>query len=125
MKKSLDRVLVVQPQEELRAYTSSLLSEIGFRHVLLASTMAQAQAAVEAAQAKKQPIQLVVCDDSLPEGAIELERLIRPIPCAVIAEPTNPRNLRLAARLGVSSLVFRPYGKVQVERVVGNLLGDL
>ena len=122
MKKTLERVLVVQPQEELRAYTSALLSEIGFRHVLQASSLEQASLVMENAQSKKQVIQLVVCDDALPEGALALHREAKAIPCAVIADPTNPRNLRIAARLGVPSLLFRPYGKAQIERVIAALI---
>lgn len=122
MKKTFERVLVVQPQEELRSYTSSLLTDIGFRHVLQASTLTQAELILQNALATKKSIQLVVCDDTLPEGALALSPLCAAIPCMVISDAENPRNLRIAARLGVPSLIFRPYGKLQVSQAIEALL---
>lgn len=122
MKTLFDRVLVVQSQEELRSYTCSLLSDLGFRHVLQAANSSQAERILESAKTSKRPVQLVVFDDSLAEGSMALQMNIAPVPCMVISDAHNPRNLRIAARLGVSSLVFRPYGKDQLLRAIHQLI---
>jgi len=112
----------VQPQEELRSYTSALLSDLGFRHVLQAATLAQAEMILENAKTNKKHIQLVVFDEDIPEGAMTLQGKVSPIPCMVISDAGNPRNLRIAARLGVASLIFRPYGKGQLSKAIDGLV---
>lgn len=118
MKMPLERVLVVQSQKELRAYTCSLLTDLGFRHVLQAESMLQAEQILASISASKKSIQLVVCDDTLPEGALAIHQKIAPVPCTVISDAQNPRNVRIAARLGISSLLFRPYGKAQLLKAI-------
>jgi len=122
MKTTLERVLVVQPHDELRAYTSALLSDLGFRHVLQAPGLSQALLILDKAKANRQTIQLILCDDTLPEGALELHQRAKHIPCTVISDPDNPRNLRLAAGLGLKALLFRPYGKAQLLRTISDIL---
>lgn len=118
MKPIYERVLLVQPQEELRSYTARLLGEIGFRHVLQASTLVQAAQLLESARRKKQTVQLVVCDDSLSDGALAVQGLDASLPFLTVSDAHNPRNVRLAARGGVSRMVFRPYGMERLGRAV-------
>lgn len=115
-----DRVLLVQPEAELRAYTARLLAELGFRHVLQAPDAANARRLLEAARAKKHPVQLVVCDDSGGE-ALGVREMAVDVPCLLISDAANPRNVRLAARVGVRGMVFRPYGKGQLEEALAAL----
>ena len=122
MKTIFHRILLVQRQGELASYTASLLDEIGFRHVVHASDVAQAERLWKNAQEKQRPFQLVLCDDEVEGGSLALEELVAPLPLLVLSHPTNPRNLRLAARLGLNNLVFRPYGRHQLSQALGQLL---
>lgn len=119
--KKRERALVIHQEEELKTYTSALLTELGFRHVLSASTLFMAKLTCEHAREKGYPIQLVVCDDGLPEGALTARRELSEWPFVVVTDTHNPNNTRLAAALGVSHLLFRPYGKAQLEKVLNSL----
>lgn len=123
MRKTIETVLVVQPQEELRAYTCSLLTDMGFRHVLQASTVSQAETILENAKHEHKTVGLIVCDDTVPEGSLSMIDKCGAIPCSVISDANNPQNLRIAARLGVTAMLFRPYGKSQLTKVIKKTIG--
>jgi hypothetical protein len=114
----LERALVIHQDEELKNYTSALLTELGFRHVLTATTLPMAKLTCEHARQKGHPIQLVVCDDGLPGGALAARRELIDWPCVVVTDMHNPNNTRLAAALGVGNLLLRPYGKAQLKKVL-------
>jgi DNA-binding NarL/FixJ family response regulator len=115
MKTAIDRVLLVQPEGELANYTMSLLDEMGFRHVVHAADVPQAERLWKNSLEKQRPFQLVVCDDEVSGGGLSFFDLVSPIPMVVFSHATNPQNLRLAAKIGISNLVFRPYGRTQLE----------
>ena len=123
MRKTIETVLVVQPQEELRAYTCSLLTDMGFRHVLQASTVSQAENILENAKQEHKKVGLIVCDDTVPEGSLCMIDKCGTIPCSVISDANNPQNLRIAARLGVTAMLFRPYGKSHLTKVIRKTIG--
>jgi hypothetical protein len=120
MKVAIDRVLLVQPEGELANYTISLLDEMGFRHVVYAGDVPQAERLWKNSIEKQRPFQLVVCDDSVAGGGLSFFDLVSPTPLVVFSHPTNPQNLRLAAKIGISHLVFRPYGRTQLEHAIKN-----
>lgn len=115
MKTAIDRVLLVQPDGELANYTMSLLDEMGFRHVVHAADVSQAERLWKNSLDKKRPFQLVVCDDEIPGGGLGFYDTIHPVPMVVFSHPNNLQNLRLAAKIGIAQLVFRPYGRTQLE----------
>lgn len=123
MRKTIETVLVIQPQEELRSYTCSLLTDMGFRHVLQASSITQAELILDKAKIDRKPVGLIVCDDNVPEGALSIMDVCGTIPCSVISDANNPKNLRIAARLGVTAMLFRPYGKSQLTKVIRKTIG--
>jgi CheY-like chemotaxis protein len=118
---NLERVLVVHQDEDLKSYTSTILTELGFRHVLTATSLSSAKLTCEHSLQRGHPIQLIVCDDALPEGALVTRRELRDWPCVVVTDSHNPNNVRLAAALGVTKLLFRPYGKAQMAKVLGSI----
>lgn len=122
MKTHFQRVLVVQSGPELAAYTCGLLDDIGFRHVIEARDAEQAEKLLRNAQEKSRPFQVIICDDAIPGGALPIELLSKETPMLVISESQNPTNLRLAARLGLSGLIFRPYGRIQFEEALRTVL---
>lgn len=122
MKKNFDRVLLVQPESELSSYTSALLDEIGFRHVLHAANAEQAEQVWNSAQTKKRPIQVVICDDAIDGGALALEERLKPQSMVIISSEKNTENIRIAARVGLSRLIFRPYGRDQLEKCISKVL---
>jgi len=115
MKTAIDRVLLVQSEGELANYTMSLLDEMGFRHVVHAADVSQAERLWKNSLEKQRPFQLVVCDDEVSGGGLSFFDIISPTPMVVFSHATNPQNLRLAAKIGISNLVFRPYGRTQFE----------
>jgi len=120
MKTAIDRVLLVQPEGELANYTMSLLDEMGFRHVVHANDVPQAERLWKNALEKQRPFQFVVCDDNVFGGALSFFDLVNTTPMVVFSHATNPQNLRLAAKVGISRLVFRPYGRRQLENALKN-----
>jgi hypothetical protein len=120
MKTAIDRVLLVQPEGELANYTMSLLDEMGFRHVVCANDVQQAERLWKNSLEKQRPFQLVVCDDSVSGGALSFFDLVEKTPMVVFSHATNPQNPRLAAKVGISRLVFRPYGRTQLEYALKN-----
>ena len=122
MKTVFERVLVVQTTPVLANYTISLLDEMGFRHVVHASDAEQATRLWKSAQESKKPFQLIVCDDEIDAGALELTRTVGNAPLVVFSHAQSVQNLRLAARIGLSGLVFRPYGRQQLEAAVKAVL---
>ncbi len=122
MKKNFDRVLLVQPESELSSYTSALLDEIGFRHVLHAATPEQAEQVWNSAQAKKRPIQVVICDDAIDGGALSLEQRLQAQSMVIISSEQNHENVRIAARVGLSRLMFKPYGREQLEKCISKVI---
>jgi len=122
MKSTFDRVLLVQQEGELANYTMALLDEIGFRHVVHSSDIQQAEKLWRHALEKKKPFQLVVCDDDVVGGCLTLQTSIAPCPFVVFSHVTNAENLRLAAKIGLHGLIFRPYGRAQLERALKAVL---
>ena len=122
MKSHFQRVLVIQSVPELAAYTCGLLDDIGFRHVIEARDAEQAEKLLKNAEEKNRPFQVIVCDDAIPGGALPIESISKNTPLLVISEAQNPTNLRLAARLGLRGLIFRPYGRVQFEEALRAVL---
>ena len=118
MKTAIDRVLLVQPQGELANYTMSLLDEMGFRHIVHAADVPQAERLWKNSLEKQRPFQLVVCDDSVSGGGLSFFDLVAPTPMVVFSHASNPQNLRLAAKIGISRLIFRPYGRTQLEQAL-------
>ncbi len=116
------RVLLVQSAGELANYTALLLDEIGFRHVVHATDATQAERLWKNAKDKQRPFYLVVCDDEIQGDCLQLQQLVAPLPCLILSHSQNPRNLRLAARLGLSHLIFRPYGRHQFQQALEKIL---
>lgn len=122
MKKNFDRVLLVQPESELSSYTSALLDEIGFRHVLHAATPEQAEQVWNSARAKKRPIQIVICDNAIDGGALALEQRLKAQSMVIISSEKNTENVRIAAKVGLPHLIFRPYGREQLEKCISKII---
>jgi DNA-binding NarL/FixJ family response regulator len=122
MSTQFQRVLVIQSVPELAAYTCALLDEIGFRHIIEANNPEQAEKLLKNANEKSRPFQLIICDDDIPGGALPIEAMSGNTPLLVISQAENPANLRLAARLGLRGMIFRPYGKSQVEVALRSVL---
>ncbi len=122
MKKNFDRVLLVQPESELSSYTSALLDEIGFRHVLHAASLEQAEQVWKSAQAKKRPIQVVICDDAIDGGALALEQHFQAQTMVIISTEQNTENVRIAAKVGLNRLIFKPYGREQLENCISKVI---
>ena len=122
MRKGLERVLVVQADGELARYTCALLDDIGFRHIIHAPDLAHAEKLWSNAISKARPFQLIVCDDEVSGGAMGVHQLTGTTPMVIFSTPQNPRNLRLAARIGIKGLVFRPYGREQIARAMETVL---
>lgn len=118
MKSVYERVLLLQPQIELAKYTASLLDEIGFRHVICAASAAQAERLWHHSIETGRSFQLAVCDDMTPGSGLHLQSLIAPLPMIVFSDSHNPDNLKLAARMGIGGIIFRPYGKAQLARAI-------
>jgi DNA-binding NarL/FixJ family response regulator len=112
----------VQSTPVLAQYTISLLDEMGFRHVVHASDTEQATRLWRSAQEAKKPFQLIVCDNDIDKGALELTREMNSLPLVVFSHAQSEQNLRLVARIGLHGLVFRPYGREQLEAAVRSVL---
>lgn len=114
-----ERVLLLQPHGELRHYTAALLTEMGVRHVLAAQDLEQAQLLLYGCRSAGQNPDMVVCDDGITDGgALDVLRLVGGLPMLVVSDPPNPRNARLAARLGIKALLFRPYGQTKFSTAI-------
>jgi DNA-binding NarL/FixJ family response regulator len=116
------RVLLLQSQAELRQYTTGLLTEMGVRHVLPAQDLEQARRLLEGCREAGQRVDLLVCDDGVTEGgALMALPLLGDSAVLVISDAQNPRNTRLAARLGIGSLLFRPYGAAKLAAALARV----
>lgn len=122
MRNLYQRALVIQSGQELSAYTCALLDEIGYRHVIEASDLQQAEKLLRNAVEKNKPFQVIVCDDAISEGALAVYQHAQGIPFLAISDAENPNNLRLAAKLGLAGLIFRPYGKNEFEKALKAVL---
>lgn len=122
MKHEFHRILVVQSVPELAEYTCRLLDDIGFRHIARAETAQEATELLKKAKESQRQFQAIVCDDEIREGALALIDACEGVPVLAISDPANENNLQLAARLGLSGLIFRPYGKVHFEKALSQLL---
>lgn len=122
MKHEFHRILVVQSVPELAEYTCGLLDDIGFRHIARAETAQEATELLKKAKESQRQFQAIVCDDEIREGALALIDACEGLPVLAISDPANENNLQLAARLGLSGLIFRPYGKAHFEKALSQLL---
>lgn len=116
MKRSLNRVILIQPNDELAQYTTSLLDKIGFRHIHRAASATDAASLFRKFEEKKEFIDLVVVDDSLEGGALALKTQLKDINTLVITKESNPNNLNLAANFNMKKIIFLPYGRKQLEK---------
>lgn len=124
MRTPLLRILVVQAVPELAAYTCGLLDDIGFRHITQASSAREAIELLRSARENARMFQAVVCDDGVLDGDGQLLEACGDVPVLAISGPESPHNLQLAARLGLSGLIFRPYGRAQVESAIAQIVRD-
>ncbi|MFP5459438.1 MAG: hypothetical protein ACLGG7_11950 [Bacteriovoracia bacterium] len=122
MKTEYHRILVVQSVPELAEYTCGLLDDIGFRHIARAETAQEATELLRKAKEGHRQFQAIVCDDDIRDGALALIDACDGVPLLAISDPANDNNLQLAARLGLSGLIFRPYGRAQFETALAQLL---
>ncbi len=113
--------MVIHPDEALRAYTSDLLRALGFRHVLTSPDLATAQRFYASATRGGQLLEVVICDDTLPEGALEVGRTFSHVPCLVVTDRESGEITRLAAALGAGRLLTRPFGRTQLEAALARL----
>ena len=122
MKSHLERVLLVQSEPELAKYTTNLLDELGFRHIVLAKTLDEFTEIWKNSIEKNKKFQLIVCDDEQIKSALEIKDVAISTHIIVISSPQNKNNLRIASRLGLEGLIFRPYGKSQLEKCINKFL---
>lgn len=116
MKRSLNRVILIQPNDELAQYTTALLDKIGFRHIHRASSTTDALSLFKKFDEKKDIIDLVVVDDSLEGGALSLKATLKDLNTLVITNESNPNNLSLYANFNMKKIIFLPYGRKQIEK---------
>ncbi len=116
MKRSLNRVILIQSNDELAQYTAALLDKIGFRHIHRAASKTDAENLFTKFMEKNEQIDLVVVDDSLEEGALSLRTKLRDLNTLVITKESNPNNLNLYAHFNMKKIIFLPYGRKQIEK---------
>ncbi len=116
MKKSLNRVILIQPNDELAQYTVALLDKIGFRHIHRAANSNDATSLFNKFSEKKDHIDLVVVDDSLEDGALSLKAELKNHNTLIITKESNPNNLNLYANFNMKKIIFLPYGRKQIEK---------
>ncbi|MBY0517337.1 MAG: response regulator [Bacteriovoracaceae bacterium] len=122
MKSHFERVLLVQSEPELAKYTTNLLDELGFRHIILAKSMDEFTEIWNNSIEKNKKFQLIVCDDEQIKSALQIKDVANETPIIVLSSPNNKNNLRIASRLGLDGLIFRPYGRTQLEKCVSKFL---
>jgi hypothetical protein len=116
MKISLNRVILIQSNDELAHYTTSLLDKIGFRHIHRASSTTEALSLFKKFDEKRDPIDLVVVDDSIDGGALSLKATLKELNTLVITKESSPNNLSLYANFNMKKIIFLPYGGKQIEK---------
>jgi len=112
------RLLLVQASHELRTYTQQLLEEIGLHNVVGCPSAPQALELIAAAKAKKSPFEIVLCHQGEATNALELLRAAEDARVYVISQEDDPRNLSLAASLGLRRILFTPYGKEELAALL-------
>lgn len=113
--------MVIHPNGALRAYASDLLRALGFRHVLTSPDLETARRFHASATKGGQQLEVILCDDTLPEGALAVGRAFPQVPCLVVTDRAHAGNVRLAAALGARRLLTRPFGRSHLEKALSAL----
>jgi hypothetical protein len=116
MTNALQRCLVIQSDLELASYTCSLLDKIGYRHILNAHSITQAKNLIANLRESQEKIDLIVMDDAVDEGAIALKEFLKTIPTIIISSENAQNNLNLTAHFKLNQIIFKPYGRKQIEK---------
>lgn len=123
MKKGLNRAIVIQSNDELAKYTSSLLDKIGFRHIHRAENRDESIDLLRQFEQNGKKIDLVLLDDSIEGGALSFKSYLTNLNTLIITKENNPNNLSLYAQFSMKKIIFLPYGRKQIEKsilMVGN-----
>jgi homospermidine synthase len=123
MKKGLNRAILIQSNDELAQYTSSLLDQIGFRHIHRAINREESMDLLSQFEQNGKEIDLVVVDDSIEGGVLGFKSHLKNLNTLIITKENNPNNLSLYAEFSMKKIIFLPYGRKQIEKsilMVGN-----
>ena len=118
MKKGLNRAILIQSNNELAHYTSSLLDKIGFRHIHRAINIEETHSLLAQFKANAKEIDLILIDDSISGGALGLKSQLKNQNTIVITRENNPNNLSLYAQFNMKKIIFLPYGRKQIEKSI-------
>lgn len=116
MKKGLNRAILIQSNDELAQYTSSLLDKIGYRHIHRALNQDEFVALLSQFKQSGKEIDLVVLDDTIEGGALAFKSHLRHLNTLIISRENNPNNLNLSTQFSMDKIIFLPYGRKQIEK---------
>jgi hypothetical protein len=92
------------------------LDTIGYRHILNAPSISQAKNLIDNLRESQEKIDLIVMDDAVDEGALALKEILKSIPTIIISSENADNNLNLTAHFKLNQIIFKPYGRKQIER---------
>lgn len=114
----LPRILIVDDQESMRLLVKSLLHQLGYLDVCLATDGMDALSVL-----KREPIDLVLLDGEMPKldgvgtlKAIRSEKTTAKLPVVMVTGRSDPSFVKELASLGLNGFLKKPFSSTALSQ---------